>query len=181
MMKGYFKILSAVCMTILGLSPSPDKSNSFKVLIDIIHQNLKPFGISDFFVSAALRFGFRHCGVLHVRLIPESSRAFHLPQTRKSLNLGLIQIMRQFWNPPLRHDKWQFSSVMPVNLSPLWQKQRYCPALLNTGDIVPSHLEKRANPITPFGKGKDPIPPFGKGKKPYSPLWKRGVRGDFML
>jgi len=58
-MKGYFKILSAVCMTILGLSPSPDKSNSFKVLIDIIHQNLKPSGISDFFVSAALRFRTR--------------------------------------------------------------------------------------------------------------------------
>jgi len=54
------------------------------------HQNLKPSGISDFIVSAALRFGFRHCGVLHVRLIPESSRAGPLPQTRKSLNLGLI-------------------------------------------------------------------------------------------
>ena len=87
-MKEYSKMLSGACMTILGLRPSPAGSNTLKLLIDMNHQNLKPSGISDFAASAALRFGFRHCGVLHVRLIPESSRALHLPQTRKSLNLG---------------------------------------------------------------------------------------------
>jgi len=122
-MKEYSKILSGAWITILGLIPSPAGSNTLKLLIDINHQNLKPSGISDFFVSAALRLGpallntaslrpfgnfagqalldsryasrqsrfnrVNHCGVLHVRLIPESSRAGPLPQTRKSLNLGI--------------------------------------------------------------------------------------------
>jgi len=55
------------------------------------HRNLKPSGISNLIVSAALRFRFRHCSVLHVRFITESSSAFHLLQTRKSLNLGSNQ------------------------------------------------------------------------------------------
>jgi len=88
-MKEYSKILSTACVIILDLGPSPAGINRLKVQIDMIHQNLKPSGIPDFTASAALRFGFRHCGVLHVRLTPESSRALHLPQTRKSLNLGV--------------------------------------------------------------------------------------------
>jgi len=87
-MKGNPKIIFNRCMPILDLSAPPTGLDRLKVLIDMIHQNLKPSGISDFTASAALRFGFPHCGVLHVRLIPESSRAGPLPQTRKSLNLG---------------------------------------------------------------------------------------------
>jgi len=126
-MKEGSKIFSNEYMTILDSRLSPARSNSFKVLIDMVHQNLKPFGISDFIVSAALRFRpallntawlrpfgnftgqallnsrfarrqsrfnrVNHCGVLNVRLIPESSRAFHLPQTRKPLNLGFFSFV----------------------------------------------------------------------------------------
>jgi len=56
-MKEYSKILSTACMIILAPRPSPAGVNTLKVLIDMIHQNLKPSGICDFVVSAALRFG----------------------------------------------------------------------------------------------------------------------------
>jgi len=79
-----FKVVAGIfaCHTITRLVEDAKSS------IVAVHQNLKPSGISDFAVSAALRFGFRHCDVLQVRLAPESSRALHLLQTRKSLNLG---------------------------------------------------------------------------------------------